>query len=245
MNAGPRRARQAGFTLLEVLISVTLMAVLAVLCYRGLETILSARDRVTMQSDEMRALSLTFAQLDEDLRRSWSVRTLGQPQPPVMFMPGQENGPQALVVLRENGSGEPLQLQQVVYRVRNGVLERGFSRWRTSGFETAITLDRLSWQPLVNGIEGLAFRAYVPDAGWLAGDALKQLARPRRSQSSMAPVPGSPQLPPGVPPPTSGTPQLPPGAPVPPVATLKDPTGIEITLNRVGNRITRLFTIEY
>ncbi|MEZ5659294.1 MAG: prepilin-type N-terminal cleavage/methylation domain-containing protein [Burkholderiaceae bacterium] len=226
----------AGFTLLEVLIAVALMAVLALLCWRGLDTVLQARDRVTMQSNEMRALSVAFTQLDEDLRRSWSVRTLGQPQPSVMFMPGEGDAGQSLMVLRENGSGEALRLQQVVYRLRNGVLERGFSAWRAGGFESAIALDRLSWQPLINGIEGVAYRAFVPQTGWLAGDALKVLARPRIASATV-----------GVPPPGTGSAPPPPGSV--PAATAQpavaEPTGIEITLNRSGNRIVRLFTIEY
>ena len=72
-----RSARgEAGFTLLELLIAVSLMAVLAVLGWRGLESVLTTRDRIVRASDDLRALSVTFTQMEEDLRRAWPVRLL-------------------------------------------------------------------------------------------------------------------------------------------------------------------------
>ncbi len=240
-----RRSAQRGFTLLEVLVAVSLMAVLAILCWRGLDAVLAARDRIQAESDEIRALSVAFTQLDEDLRRSWPVRTLGLPQPSLLFQPAGEAG-YALVLLREGAGDEGLRLQQVVYRLNAGVLERGFSRWRSTGFDQALELDTLTWQPLINGVQGVAFRAWLPGTGWLAGESLGSLAaqaaaarekaRAARQALSAAlsagggtgPVPGA-------------------GANAPAPATeaaLTEPAGVEMTLNRRGERIVRLFAIE-
>src|SRR5690606_23428024 len=65
--------RTAGFTLLELLVAVALMAILAVLSWRGLDSVLASREHITAHTDETRAVSVLFSQLDEDLRRSWPL----------------------------------------------------------------------------------------------------------------------------------------------------------------------------
>ena len=80
-----RRIATRGFTLLEVLVACALLAVLAVISWRGLESVLSARDRITSYSDDLRAMTVAFSQIDEDLRRSWPVRLLRLPRRPVAF----------------------------------------------------------------------------------------------------------------------------------------------------------------
>ena len=75
MPVAARRApRHRGFTLLELLIAIALMALLAVLGWRGLDSVLRSRERIAANSDDLRGLSVAFSQLDEDLRRSWVVR---------------------------------------------------------------------------------------------------------------------------------------------------------------------------
>ena len=82
--AGVRR-RARGFTLIELLIAAALLAVLAVLAWRGLDSVLASRQRIVAASDELRSLTLAFAQLDEDLRRSWPVRLLKLQTPSITF----------------------------------------------------------------------------------------------------------------------------------------------------------------
>jgi len=172
-------ARPGGFTLIELLIAVALMAVLALLGWRGLDSVLVSRDRIVEASDSLRALSVGFTQMDEDLRRAWSVRLLRLPVPAIAFVADDPQAPPALQVLRESPAGGGAdQLQRVVYRVRDGVLERGFSAWappRTPD-AAAPTAPPMTWQPLIAGVAHLHFRAWITGQGWVPGAAL--LLRP-------------------------------------------------------------------
>lgn len=210
----PRTTR--GFTLLELLVAVALMALLSVLCWRGLQAVLDGRDRITLAANEIRALSTAFTQMDQDLRRSWPVRLFDLPQRPIVFLAGSnEADPLMMLVMRESVASDPLQLQQVVYRLSDGVLERGFSPWSSSSF-TEVRLDDMVWQPLINQVEGLAFRAVLPNGQWLAGRGLLDLAaRPR-----------------------------PPAAQNGANAGYDGPIGVEITMNRNGDSINRLFAVQ-
>lgn len=171
--AALRAARIRGFTLLELLIAVALMAVLAVLGWRGLDSVLRGREYVTQTSDALRAVSVAFTQLDDDLRRSWPVRLLGAGLAPIGFAGEEPGAPPAMQLLRElpPDSGAA-QLQRVVWRVRAGVLERGFGAYALPSSEGAVSLPPLSWQPLMSGVTGWEVRAWIPGRGWLPASGL-------------------------------------------------------------------------
>ena len=123
--SAPVTRAQAGFTLLELLVASALLAVLAVIGWRGLEAVLSSRDRIVERSDALQAMSVTFAQLDEDLRRSWPVRLLDLPVPPLAFR-GSGATP-VLELLREGGgASDASRIERIAYRLRDGRFERGF-----------------------------------------------------------------------------------------------------------------------
>jgi general secretion pathway protein J len=56
-----------GFTLIEVLIALTIFAVMSALAYRGLTSILDARDRVAQENRKWREVAVFFARLEADL----------------------------------------------------------------------------------------------------------------------------------------------------------------------------------
>ena len=173
------RWRQAGFTLIELLIAISLMAVLAVLGWRGLDSVLMGRERIVAASDSLRGLTVGFAQIEEDLRRAWPVRLMNLPLPIIGFLDQGESGPPSLQLFRElpPGSG-PSQVQRVVYRLRNGVLERGFAPWATPSADRPAVLgdEAMTWQPLVQGVSGVQMRAWISGQGWVPAGALLRRA---------------------------------------------------------------------
>jgi general secretion pathway protein J len=169
------RSRQVGFTLIELLIAISLMAVLAVLGWRGLDSVLRGRERIVAASDSLRGLSVGFTQIEEDLRRAWPVRLLNLPLPIIGFLDQGIDGPPALQLFRElPPSSGPSQVQRVVYRLRKGVFERGFAPWGVPSADRPATVsdDAMIWQPLLQGVTGVQMRGWVVGRGWIPAGAL-------------------------------------------------------------------------
>lgn len=157
--------RDAGFTLLELLVAVALMAILSVLSWRGLESVLRSREHITAASTQLRSLVVAFAQMDDDLRRTWPVRLFALKQPAILFERATDGEGDSLVLLRQ--AAGVLGLQRVTYRLRAGVLERGFAAWNIAAPQGDAT-GELTWQPILEGVESVEYRAWVPFRGWIA-----------------------------------------------------------------------------
>lgn len=201
-----------GFTLIELLVAITLMAVLAMLGWRGLDSVLRSRERIVANSDAMRSLSLAFTQIEEDLRRSWSVRLAWPSLQTVGFQPDPASGADSLLLLREGAVESGGQVQRVVYRLRGGVLERGFSVWVPVPDERGAAAGGTmpmgpepTWQPLVDGVVALSMRGWIAERGWLPAGALPMRAA---LAADSAPV-----------------------------------TGVEVSLERGGDRVLRVFPV--
>lgn len=163
-----------GFTLLELLVAVALLSVLAVLSWRGMDSVLSARERIVESSDELRALSIAFAQLEQDVRASWPVALLGLEEPAIAFTARGEPMRGEVALVRETSASQPLQLQRVRYRLNGQRFERGFAPWTPSTADPAqpVSEQPLVWQPLLVGVDEVQFRAWVPSRGWTSAAAL-------------------------------------------------------------------------
>lgn len=253
----PPARRHGGFTLLELLVAVALMGVLAVLCWRGLDTVLRSRDVIVHNNDELRALTAAFAQLDDDLRRSWTVRLLRiSSRDPIRFTRASPDGPVALELLRESGSlDERLRIQQVIYRLRDGQLERGFGPWQPEGQSEGVSIGALSggaigratdvasgglttaamvWQPLLANVAALEMRAWIEQQkNWINAAGLVGVAF---GSSAIAEASVQANLPPG------GTASPAAAATVGGARTV---TGVEVALaRRNSGRIVRVFTVK-
>ncbi|MCC2959877.1 prepilin-type N-terminal cleavage/methylation domain-containing protein [Massilia sp. IC2-278] len=107
-----------GFTLIELLVAIGILAMVAVLGWRGLDGIVRARSSLTEQMESTRGMQLAFAQLQSDCEHAADASILGRR--PFLL---QNEGRITLVrtVFNEN---EPARLQVIAYRLVNGQLLR-------------------------------------------------------------------------------------------------------------------------
>jgi general secretion pathway protein J len=118
----PQHARQRGLTLIELLIAITVLAVVAVLGWRGLDSIVRSRIALTADMERTRGVQLAFAQLERDCANIISPEIF--PNRPPLVAEQQR----LLLIRKVFTENQPVRLQVVTYRVRNGVLSRRESR---------------------------------------------------------------------------------------------------------------------
>ncbi len=112
------KRRAFGFTLVELLVAIGILALVAVLGWRGLDGIIRARVALTDQLEATRGMQLAFAQLQSDAEHMADPATL-QNRPYLLT----DNDGMTLVRNVYN-EYEPSRLQVVAYRVTDGVLTR-------------------------------------------------------------------------------------------------------------------------
>ena len=109
---------RAGFTLIELLVAIGILAIIAVLGWRGLDSIVRARVALTGQMEATRGMQLAFAQMQSDAEHIASPALL-QNRPALM---AQAEG--MTLVRNVYNENEPTRLQVISYRVHNRQLER-------------------------------------------------------------------------------------------------------------------------
>lgn len=145
-----------GFTLIELLVAIGILAMVAVLGWRGLDGIVRARTSLTEQMEVTRGMQLAFAQLQSDCEHAADASILGR-RP---FLQ-QADGRITLVrtVFNEN---EPARLQVIAYRLvdkqllrRESIATRDLAQLDAL-WQAAVT-DADSTPPVVlqGGIEGM------------------------------------------------------------------------------------------
>lgn len=72
---------QAGFTLVEVLVAMFIMAILAVMAWQGVDSIVNARTASQGRIEQLLRLNTVLAQFEQDLKALQDSGTLPQPVP--------------------------------------------------------------------------------------------------------------------------------------------------------------------
>lgn len=129
---------RAGFTLVELLVAITILAIVAVLGWRGLDGIVRARIALTANLDQTRAMQLTFAQMQSDCSRVVDVQLLKR-------VPVSAEQARLRMVRYVHGEDQPTRLQVVTYRVREGRLTR-----RESVATRDLAVLDAAWQAAAN-----------------------------------------------------------------------------------------------
>ena len=194
-----RYKSRAGFTLIELLVAISILAIVAVLGWRGLDSIVRSRNALNSELEETRSLQLTFAQLQSDCSQAISLT----------LYPNLQGGralwidSQQLIMMRTvNVEDQAPAVQVVTYRLDNGNLTRS---------ESVGTRDLTQLSQLVNAakfpsdqqslivmqkkIANLTFRGY-PDLSFVAGSDVNAaaVAGAAASASSPAGISAPPQI---------------------------------------------------
>jgi len=142
-----------GFTLIELLVAITILAIVAVLGWRGLDSIVRSRVSLTQQMDDNRNSQLTFAQLQSDLEQLAGTDIVGARR-------NLTADNLRLVFVRTVApEASATQLVVVSYRVRDGVL----TRRESAGTRDLAQLDAL-WQAALSDadpVRGVALQSRV------------------------------------------------------------------------------------
>ena len=172
MPAAQNRA-QRGFTLLELLVAISILAFIAVISWRGLSSLTATRERLEPQNDQVRSVLAGFGQMELDLARvpiNAALYALPTQAVRVLVVDGQRS----LQILRLADSPDGSRasaVQMVLYRIENGVLERQTTP--AQRFYSADAPARLETVALVPSIDDLQIRVWRVNVGWItpASDA--------------------------------------------------------------------------
>jgi general secretion pathway protein J len=159
-----------GFTLIELLVAITVLAIVAVLGWRGLDGIVRSREQLTQNMEKTRGTQLTFAQMQSDLEQM-ADKTLLRERQNMLAESGR-----LLFVRTAMVENAPSQLQVVSYVIRDGVLSRSESQ----GARDLVQLDAL-WKAALEqsgrqasvalqaGVSNMEFRVWE-GGGWKQPD---------------------------------------------------------------------------
>jgi general secretion pathway protein J len=207
---------RAGFTLVELLVAIGILAMVAVLGWRGLDGIVRARVALVADMETTRGMQLAFAQMQSDCEHLAGVDIMAR-RPALVW-----DTDRLTLVRKSFVENEPSRLQVVSYRVVGGQLLRRES----PGTRDLAQLEQL-WQAMLSDAPAenspaVALQSGVATMavqGWLNGAWRDELTG--SSTGGTGGTGGTP--PPGEPP-----------QPVTPTGETLTPTGVRVGLTVQG-----------
>ncbi|GAA4343190.1 type II secretion system protein J [Pigmentiphaga soli] len=176
------KRKAQGFTLIEVMVAIALMAVVSIIAWRGLESISNQRRLLTVDADDVDALLRMLGQMERDV----ALRA-----PNDLLAPDQADGqdddgaasatpatvlPQSLRVVVGDGAAappaveliradpaDPSAWQRVVWSLDGGVLRRAAG---PSSRQYPIP-PAGPGAPILAGVQRFAVRIWIPGQGWI------------------------------------------------------------------------------
>lgn len=135
MARSPLRCLSHGFTLIELLVAISLMALMAVLSWRGLDGISRAQTQLQQRSDDVQTLQATLGQWGADLDAMAE-----QPHMASLDWDGR-----ALRILRRGSAAPGDGLRVVAWALRTVDGTGQWLRWQSPELRSRAELD-LAWQ---------------------------------------------------------------------------------------------------
>lgn len=172
-----KRRHMQGFTLIEVMVAILLMAIVSLLAWRGLDSVSRATTHVEASTEQTRTLMRLFGQLERDLALRATTELAEplpaglepqrEPLPALSVRDAERRGPQ-LEVIRTSADGNGLQ------RVRWWL--DGHTLYRASGaasarFPLAAPKGRVA---VLEGVSEFDLRYWDAAKGWRRVDGQRQ-----------------------------------------------------------------------
>jgi len=120
-----------GFTLIELLVAITVMALMAVLSWRGVEGMSRAQSQLQTRADDALALQVALSQWRSDLDAMVNLRGT-----PALDWDGR-----VLRITRRHALPDPAQLQVVAWTLRSEGAQGTWQRWQSGPLS-----QRKDWQ---------------------------------------------------------------------------------------------------
>ena len=222
----PRRGKQHGLTLIELLVAISVLAFVAVLGWRGLDSIVRARVALNDDLEQTRGMQLAFAQMQNDFAKIATESTVPGRVPLVI------DQDRVILIRKVYAENQPSRLQVVTYQVKDGVLTR-----RESAATRDLTELEKLWLSAEEGAgtgQDVALQAGVAAMTMRLWDANGWGPVNRNPGFSEAPDVNSPRT---RRPPPAGTPA--PGTP-PQASSPSVPTGLQVALQLKGRETSML-----
>lgn len=166
-----------GFTLLELLVAISVLSVVSVIAWRGLDSLVATRERLEPEVDETRAMLVAFGQMERDLSQVANPAFLGLAFSPLNVRP--VDGAMMIEVARVAVAvpDRATEVQTVYYRVVDGTLVRQatpplpyFQPSNSEAIENA---------RLIGNVRSMDVRVWRTGVGWVpAGDGAESAVTP-------------------------------------------------------------------
>ena len=166
------KRKQAGFTLIEVLVAITLMALVSIMAWRGLENVSSQQRRLSADADENDAIIRMLGQLERDFAQrapnallaipTTTPETTLLPQSVLVSTTGQPDSSATIELIRSDAAN-PGAWQRVVWFQDGNVLRRAAGQSATQ-----YPLPPAGrGADILGSVQRFSVRGWVPGQGWI------------------------------------------------------------------------------